>query len=129
MAAFANPYFSKTSVSYIPGRQKAAMFVGELNAGAFAAIEGFLSREQKVKLTKALKSLGRNVDFNKEIDVLEEANFWGVQRGIASSIRSDEEIAKAVRLNQKMNALQGTSSPVNLDPAVIANVLGTWLKE
>ena len=130
MAQFKNPYFSKTSTSYITGKEKAAIFAGELNAGAFSAVEAYLPREDKIKLTKALKALGRRVDFIKEIDVLEEANFWGVQRGIASRIHSDEEIANAVEIHNKMNILRGSAaSPVNVDPSVIAGVLGHWLKE
>ena len=130
MAQFGNPYFSKTSTPYISGKEKAAIFAGELNAGAFSAVEAYLSREDKIRLTKALKALGRRVDFTREIDVLEEANYWGVQRGIAHQIHSDEEIASAVAIHNKMNILRGGSaSPVNVDPSVIASVLGHWLKE
>ena len=122
--------FSKTSRSYISGREKAAIFVGELNQGAFSAVEQCLPHKYKVLLTKALKRLGNRVDFTREIDVLEEANYWGVQRGIASRIHSDEEIEHAVLIHQKMNGLRGASSPnINLDPGVIAGVLGQWLKE
>ncbi|MBP5251369.1 MAG: hypothetical protein J6Z17_03030 [Treponema sp.] len=130
MAQFGNPYFSKTSTPYISGKEKAAIFAGELNASAFSAVEAYLPHDVKVKLTKALKALGRRVDFTRETDVLEEANFWGVQRGIAYRIHTDEEIANAVEIHNKMNILRGSSaSPVNVDPSVIASVLGHWLKE
>ena len=127
---FTNTGFSKTSRSYISGKEKAAIFVGELNQSAFAAIEQCLPHNYKVLLTKALKKLGKRVDFAREIDVLEEANYWGVQRGLAHGIHSDEEIEHAVLIHQKMNGLRGASSPnIHLDPAVIAGVLGQWLKE
>ncbi|MCH5288567.1 MAG: hypothetical protein J1E32_01470 [Treponema sp.] len=112
----------------LSGKEKAAILLGELGGSAESVFE-YLSDAEVKKLRKAMRSLGKKVNWADETAVLAETNKWGVRKGIAKPIHSDAEIAaliKTTERNEKQNELRNLFLK---NPDAIANALGAWLKE
>ena len=113
-------------VPELSGLEKAAILITELGSFNTDKVLSFLSEQEKAKLFNAVGLLG-NVGIESEIRVLEEANRFGVKRGIAAPVRSDKEIA------EEMNSMSGKNSKlreyINQNPDSIASALSAWMRE
>ena len=119
--------FIKTAYPYIPGIQKAAILLGELDSDASEAVfrHLHLSDNERQSLTSAIRKLGQynprdEQQVLRELSVLQEAIDYGTAQGIftasrksAASVRSPADIARMAITN----------------PDAVADVLKTWLEK
>lgn len=119
--------FIKTAYPYIPGIQKAAILLGELDSDASEAVfrHLHLSDNERQSLTSAIRKLGQynprdERQVLRELSVLQEAIDYGTAKGIftasrksAASVRSPADIARMAKTN----------------PDAVADVLKTWLEK
>lgn len=127
----ANESFQMVTERYrrpLSGKEKAAILLGELGGSAESIFEHLTDAEVK-KLRKAMRSLGKKVNWADETDVLAEANEWGVRKGIAKPVRSDAEIAAFVKTAERKEKENEFRNMFLQNPDAIANALGAWLKE
>lgn len=127
----ANEPFQMVTQQYrrpLSGKEKAAILLGELGGSAEGIFEHLTDAEVK-KLRKAMRSLGKKVNWTDETDVLAEANEWGVRKGIAKPVHSDAEIAALVKTAERKEKENEFRTMFLQNPDAIANALGAWLKE
>ena len=127
----ANDYFIKLADSYpqhLTGSEKAAILFGELGFTG-DTILNYLSDAELRKLKNAMKRLGKNVNWSDEVSALQEANEYGIQRGIYRPIHSDAEIAEYVRNNSASAKENSFRNMISQNPDAIANALRAWMSE
>lgn len=127
----ANDPFQMVTDDYrrpLSGKQKAAMLLGELGGSAEGVFE-HLSTDEVKKLRKAMRSLGKQVNWAEETDVLAETNEWGVRKGIARPVHTDAQIAAMIKTTEKKTKENEFRNMFLKNPDAIANALSAWLKE
>lgn len=127
----ANDPFQMVTDNYrrpLSGREKAAILLGELGGSAEGIYEHLSDAEVK-KLRKAMRALGKKVNWADETDVLSETNEWGVRKGIASPVHSDAQIAAMIKTTERKEKENEFRNMFLKNPDAIANALSAWLKE
>lgn len=111
----------------LTGKEKAAMLMGELS-GYTEAIVPYLTTKELNVLRKTLKKMGKKVEINREIKMLEEINRFGLSRKInfpKPSLFNKAIYAKEHEDKKSKDYLHGLFR----SPDAVANVLSVWLKE
>ena len=133
---FENPQLNESAFSFVAGgtdkriltgKEKAAMLMGELS-GYTSAVIPFLTTSELKMLRKQIKKLGKKVELNREIKMLEEANKFGQSRRICTpkpSLFSKEKYAAEHENKKSRDYLHGLFK----NPDAVANVISVWLKE
>ena len=116
-----------TDKRILTGKEKAAMLLGELSGYTKDVIPFLTTREIK-ELRKTLKKMGKKVELNREIQMLEEANKYGLSRRITMarpSLFNKEKYAQEHENKKSRDYLHGLFK----NPDAVANVISVWLKE
>ncbi len=133
-SAETNQYFLKVTDNLnkvgrpLSGKEKAAILFSELGGIAGDSVMEYLNTDELKKLRKSIKRLGYRVDVKNEVSALNDANNFGIRRGISNPISSDEQIEEYVRThsNAKGNELRNI---ISQNPTAIADALRAWMKE
>ena len=116
-----------TDKRILTGKEKAAMLMGELSGYTSAVIPYLTTSELRI-LRKQIKRLGKKVELNREIKMLEEVNKFGQSRRICApkpSLFNKEKYAEEHENKKSRDYLHGLFK----NPDAVANVLSVWLKE
>ncbi|MBQ6781112.1 MAG: hypothetical protein IJP62_07735 [Treponema sp.] len=127
----ANEPFQMVTDDYrrpLSGKEKAAILLGELGASADAVIDHLDDAELK-KLRRAMRSLGKQVNWSDETAVLQETHSWGMRKGLVNPIHTDAEIARFIKTSEKAEKESGIRDMMRKNPDAIAQALSAWLKE
>ena len=112
----------------LSGKEKAAILLGELGGSAESLFEYFSTDELK-KLRKAMRSLGKRVNWQDESAALQETHDWGMRKGLSNPIHTDSEIAAFIKTSEKAEKESGIRDMMRKNPDAIAQALSAWLKE
>lgn len=116
-------------VPELSGREKAAILVTELGAEGTQKVFACLRPSEVERVLGSVSALGQ-VSVADEVRVLSELNAFGVRRGIARPVRSDEEIrAEIESLRRNGEVPGGLREFINKNPDTIANALSAWMGE